>query len=83
MGPIVAELFEGRHYGTILGFASGSLIVGGAAGPLVAGLVHDLTGSYRIAFLIAIALCFVSSVAIWLAAPRRVRMVPGRMREHA
>ena len=80
MGPIVAELFEGRHYGTILGIASGSLIAGGAVGPFVAGVVHDQTGSYRIAFLIAIALSLLSSLAIWLAAPRRVRVVPGRMR---
>ncbi len=83
MGPIVAELFEGRHYGTILGIASGGLIAGGAAGPFVAGVVHDLTGSYRLAFLIAIALCLVSIVAIWLAAPRRVRIVPGRVRDPA
>jgi MFS family permease len=83
MGPIVAELFEGRHYGTILGIASGGLIAGGAAGPFVAGVVHDLTGSYRLAFIIAIALCLVSIVAIWLAAPRRVRVVPGRVRDHA
>lgn len=81
MGPIVAELFEGRHYGTILGIASGGLIAGGAAGPFVAGVVHDVTGSYRLAFLIAIALCFVSIAAIWLAAPRRVRVVPGQARD--
>ena len=81
MGPIVAELFEGRHYGTILGFASGALIGGGAAGPLVAGVVHDITGSYRIAFWLAIALCALSVLAIWLAAPRKVRMVPGRARD--
>ena len=81
MGPIVAELFEGRHYGTILGFASGALIMGGAAGPFAAGVIHDVTGSYRLAFLIAIALSLVSILAIWLAAPRKVRMVPGRFRE--
>jgi len=40
--------------------------------------IHDATGSYRLAFLLAIAGCAVSVTAIWIAAPRRVRLVPGR-----
>lgn len=78
MGPIVAEIFEGPHYGTIFGSLTIALIAGGAAGPFVTGVIHDATGSYRLAFLLAIALCAVSAVAIWFAAPRKVRLVPGR-----
>jgi MFS family permease len=81
MGPIVAEIFEGPHYGSIFGTIAVSLIVGGAAGPWIAGVIHDATGSYRLAFALAIACCVISSVAIWMAAPRKVRQVPGRMRE--
>ena len=33
MGPIVAEIFEGRHYGAIFGTLNVALIGGGAAGP--------------------------------------------------
>jgi MFS family permease len=77
MGPIVAEIFEGRHYGAIFGTLNVALIGGGAAGPWAAGLIHDATGSYRPAFLLAIGLCAVSAAAIWAAAPRRVRVVPG------
>ena len=80
MGPIVAEIFEGRHYGAIFGAINVALVGGGAAGPWVAGLVHDATGSYRPAFLIAIACCAVAAAAIWIAAPRRVRVVPGKLR---
>jgi MFS family permease len=79
MGPIVAEIFEGRHYGSIFGTITVALITGGAAGPWVSGLIHDATGSYRLAFLLAIGCCVVSAVAIWLAGPRQVRLVPGRI----
>ena len=78
MGPIVAEIFEGPHYGAIFGTLTVALIGGGAAGPWIAGVIHDATGSYRLAFLLAIACCVVSAAAIWIAAPRKVRLVPGR-----
>ncbi|MBS0639623.1 MAG: MFS transporter [Proteobacteria bacterium] len=80
MGPIVLEIFEGPHYGSIMGTITIAAICGGALGPWLAGAIHDETGSYRLAFLIAIGLCVVSAVAIWIAAPRKVRMVPGRRR---
>jgi cyanate permease len=79
MGPIVAEIFEGPHYGSIFGMLTVALIGGGAAGPLVTGVIHDVTGSYQIAFVLAIACCGVSAVAIWIAGPRKVRLVPGRL----
>jgi MFS family permease len=78
MGPIVAEIFDGPHYGSIFGTITVALIGGGAAGPWMAGVIHDITGSYRLAFVVAIACCIVSAVAIWRAAPRKVRPVPGR-----
>lgn len=79
MGPIVAEIFEGPHYGSIFGTLTVALIAGGAAGPWLTGVIHDATGSYRLAFLLAIACCVVSAVAVWIAAPRKVRLVPGRV----
>jgi MFS family permease len=80
MGPIVAEIFEGPHYGTIFGTLTIALIGGGAAGPWTAGIIHDLTGSYRLAFALSIGCCVVSAIAIWLAAPRTVRLVSGMRR---
>jgi len=81
MGAIVAEIFEGPHFGTIFGTLNIALIGGGAAGPWAAGAIHDATGSYRPAFVIAIACCAVSAMAIWRAGPRKVRRVPGRLTE--
>ena len=77
---IPAELFQGRHYGKIFGTLSLATGLGSAAGPWVAGWLHDRTGDYVLAFQMGIVLCVVSAAAIWLASPRKVRLVAGRVR---
>jgi MFS family permease len=79
MAPIAAEIFEGPHYGAIFGVFTIALMGGGAFGPWLTGVIHDATGSYRIAFVLAIVFCAVSAIAIWIAAPRKVRLVYGRV----
>jgi MFS family permease len=83
MGAIPAEIFEGRHYGSIFGTAIVAAILGGAAGPWLAGRLHDHFGDYAAAFWTSIGLSLVSAAAIWLAAPRKVRAVAGRMERAA
>ncbi|GIX49760.1 MAG: MFS transporter [Candidatus Tectimicrobiota bacterium] len=78
-GAIPAELFQGKHYGTIFGTLSLASSLGAAAGPWVAGSVYDRTGSYTLAFWLAIGLSLLSIVAVWRAAPRKVRAVAGRL----
>jgi MFS family permease len=80
VGAIPAEIFQGRHYGSILGTLMLAAIGGGAAGPWVTGALYDATGSYTLAFWMAIGCCALSAVAIWFAAPRKVRAVAGRVR---
>lgn len=80
MGPIVLEIFEGPHYGTIFGTITIASILGGATGPWLTGAVHDATGSYAAAFVVAMGMCGVSAAAVWMAAPRKVRVVPGQVR---
>src|SRR5439155_18773993 len=75
IGAIPAEIFEGRHYGSVFGTLMLTAIGGGAAGPWVAGALYDVTGTYTPAFSIAIAGSVLSALAIWLAAPRKVRTV--------
>jgi MFS family permease len=79
IGAIPAEIFQGRQYGTIFGTLMLASIAGGAAGPWVTGVMHDVTGSYAPAFWMAIGGSAVSAAAIWLAAPRKVRAVAGRV----
>ena len=80
MGAVVLEIFQGAHYGSIFGCIMLAALAGGAAGPWVTGLVHDLTGSYSIAFAIGIAVSLLSAVAIWRASPGKVRAVAGKLR---
>jgi MFS family permease len=68
---------EGRHYGSIFGTVMLAAILGGAAGPWMAGVLYDATGAYSIAFWIATG-CSAISIGIWLAAPGKVRAVAGR-----
>ena len=78
-GAIPAELFQGRHYGTIFGTLSLASGLGAGLGPWVTGALYDATGSYALAFWIAFAASAVSAGAMWLAAPRKVRAVAGRV----
>ena len=79
IGAIPAEIFQGRHYGAIFGTLMLASIVGGAAGPWVTGALYDATGSYALAFVLAIGASALSALAIWLAAPRKVRAIAGRV----
>jgi MFS family permease len=82
IGAIPAEIFEGAHYGSIFGTVMLAAIAGGAVGPWVTGLLYDVSGSYAPAFWAALGCCALSAIAIWCAAPGRVRAVAGRARSH-
>ena len=77
---IPAEIFQGRHYGSVYGTIMISSIVGGAFGPWFTGFIHDRTGSYTPAFWVTIALLALSTFAIWRASPGKIRAVAGRMK---
>jgi MFS family permease len=78
-GAISIELFQGRNHGAIFGTLGVFSMFGGATGPWAFGAIYDWSGSYTYAFWLAIVLCVVSMVAIWRAAPRKVRLVAGRV----
>jgi MFS family permease len=79
VGAIPAEIFQGKHYGGIFGTLMGAAIAGGAFGPWLFGLVHDVSGTYAAGFWLAIGCCAFSALAIWMAAPRHIRAVAGRL----
>jgi MFS family permease len=79
LGAIPAEIFQGRHYGGIFGTLMGIAIAGGALSPWVTGALYDASGSYTLAFSLAIGASLFSALCIWLAAPRRIRAVAGRI----
>lgn len=79
MGAVVAEIFQGKNFGTIFGTIMFVALSGGAAGPWITGLLYDMFGNYIVAFVIGLATCLISAASIWLAAPRKVRVVAGQM----
>lgn len=79
-GAVSADIFQGRHYGTIFGTLTIAGSAGAAAGPWLTGALFDATGSYASPFQIAIGLSLASAALIWLAAPRKVRVVAGRLK---
>jgi sugar phosphate permease len=79
MGAVVVEIFQGKHYGSIFGTIMLAALAGGAAGPWVTGLLHDVTGNYTIAFAIGIGISVLSAVAIWRASPGKIRAVAGQL----
>lgn len=83
MGPVVLEIFQGKHYGSIFGTIMLAALAGGAAGPWATGLLHDFTGSYTIAFAVGIAVSLLSALAIFQASPGKVRAVAGRAGQQA
>ncbi len=77
-GSITAEIFSGPRYATIFGMTSLAGNLGAGAGPWATGYIYDTTGSYLPAFWLCMAMLAVSAMAVWLAAPRKVRLVAGR-----
>jgi MFS family permease len=79
IGAIVAEIFQGKHYGSIFGSIMVAALAGGAAGPWITGILHDLFSNYTAAFVLGIAISGLSAVAIWQASPRKIRAVAGQL----
>jgi MFS family permease len=68
-GPAItaktADLFPGRHLGAILGVITIGTGIGSAVGAWAAGWIHDVTGSYQVAFLLSIASYLGGCMAFW------------------
>jgi len=50
--PMMAKLFGLRSLGVIFGVNAFGFMIGGAIGPVLAGHIFDITGSYQLAFLV-------------------------------
>jgi MFS family permease len=74
----VADLFEGRHFGSIQGGVVLGFSLGGAIGPWLAGFLYDKTGSYFSTFLILLGSLLMSLVLMQFVAPRKIRPVPSQ-----
>jgi MFS family permease len=70
---VAADLFKGRIFGLIYGFLEAGIGIAGAFGAWMAGFIFDKTHSYQAAFVLVIVAFLLSSIFVWLAAPRKYR----------
>lgn len=77
MTAIRADYFGRSAFGKIMGASNVVIIFGTISGPLIAGLIYDRTGNYRIGFDILAAIALVGSVFFLLA---RKPLPPPRVR---
>ncbi len=71
VSPIVAELFGTGSHGVLFGIVLFSGNIGGAISPILAGLIFDVMGSYRIIFLMLIVVAATGFVLVSLLRPLR------------
>ncbi|MCA9824439.1 MAG: MFS transporter [Dehalococcoidia bacterium] len=69
MQAIRADYFGRSSFGTIMGFSSMIVMLGMTTGPIVAGIMADVTGSYELGFTILAILAGMGSVFFILATP--------------
>ncbi|MDO8490911.1 MAG: MFS transporter [Dehalococcoidia bacterium] len=74
------DMFQGRRAGMVIGFIWFAFALGGATGPWLGGAIFEATGSYLPAFILAACGFVVACISLWIAAPRKVRLVAGRAR---
>jgi MFS family permease len=69
LGLIFGARFGVASFGRVMGLVMLSLTVG-SAGPLLAGWLYDLTGSYDAAFMLFLAMFLPAGIAMrWLQPP--------------
>lgn len=71
VSPMVAELFGTGSHGVLFGIILFSGTLGGAFGPLMAGRVFDVTGSYRMVFFALCGMTLIGFVLMLLLRPIR------------
>ncbi len=69
ISPFIARLFGTRSHGTLLGSVIFCGTVGGSIGIVLAGHIFDITGSYRIAFIIMLVLAIIGITLAALIKP--------------
>ncbi len=69
----IADIFHGKHFGSINGFVLLGFGTGGILGPWLGGYIFDRTHSYNYAFLMTILALITASSLIWMVSPRKIR----------
>jgi len=75
MSPIIAELFGLSSVGILLGIVNFAATIGCAIGPVLAGWLFDINGSYQLAFLLSAAVGLIGLIITLFIRPthRQIR----------
>lgn len=73
VSPMVAEWFGTGSHGMLFGIVLFCGTLGGSVGPLVAGRIFDVTGSYQMVFLMLAGLTVIGFVLMMWLRPIRIR----------
>lgn len=82
-GAIPADVFGGKSFSRIFSILTLFGNSGAAAGVFFLGVIDDRTGSYTLGWWLCVIASAVSIAAVWMAAPRRVRLVAGQAARRA
>jgi len=66
---VVGDWFGTKFHGSIFGMLGIALGIGGAIGPLLAGYVYDIRGSYNIAIIIGAVVLFIAMACSFVIKP--------------
>ncbi|NLO37786.1 MAG: OFA family MFS transporter, partial [Clostridiaceae bacterium] len=68
---IIADYYGVAHLGFNYGLLFTAWGGGGVFGPLLGGIVHDLTGAYLVSYRVSALLCLAGALlSLWVRAPQ-------------
>lgn len=68
---IAADVFQGPLFPRLLGFLGVATAIGGFTGPMLAGIIFDITNSYLPALIVSATAMLGSGLMVWVVAPTR------------
>ncbi|MEX2486456.1 MAG: MFS transporter [Nitriliruptoraceae bacterium] len=72
-GPVLrawrADVFGTANFGSIMGYSSLIIMLGAATGPIIAGILYDMLGSYTTTFVL-LSVCAVAGAALFASVRR-------------
>ncbi len=73
---ILSKYFGTKYIGSIMGISATGFSLASITGPILAGYLHDTTGTHDITIIVAAAICFVTAASTFLiTTPKRGEVV--------
>ena len=70
---------SGEKFGTIIGSANVGYGIGSSIGTWIFGYIFDVTGTYFLAIIVTMISACIMGIFMWVAAPRKIRRVAGKI----